>query len=62
LRTVTAWATERNTTVNADAVIGALKTLISEGLAQAYLLSANHNVKAEAVAFSEDRLDELWFM
>ena len=57
LKDVSGWTAERGITVDRQAVVKALEGLISDGCAQAYLLSA----KAEPVDYSADRVDEVWF-
>jgi hypothetical protein len=61
LEDVTGWAAERHFTPDRLSILRALEGLISDGYAQAYLLSSGPPGKAEAVMYSADCLDELWF-
>ena len=54
-------AVELGMSADANAVLSALKNLINDGYAQAYLLSAHPGTNAEPVAFAENLLDDLWF-
>jgi len=59
-RSAQSLAASRGLTVTEDEVVEALTFLISEGLAEAYLLSP-HPPHSSKVAFSTEQLHELWF-
>jgi hypothetical protein len=61
LQDVTGWAAACGVTPDRSSTLRALEELIRDGYAQAYILSAVPPGKAEAVSYSLDRLDELWF-
>jgi hypothetical protein len=58
---VDGWAAEGGVISNQKMVLNAVKMLIGRGYAQGYIFSASPSGKAEEAAFSESRLDELWF-
>ena len=58
---VTGWAAKYGIVPDDDAIQRALKSLLCDGYAQAYLRHADPPGKAQPVTFSEDSLHELWF-
>lgn len=61
LHDVTAWVAKRAEGVDRQIIIWALKELINGGYAEAYRLSSGPPGSADAVTFTEQSLDELWF-
>ena len=57
---VSPWATGRGVSVTRREVAEAVERAILDGCAQAYLLSPQPP-HSQPVAFSSDRLDDLWF-
>lgn len=60
LETVSQWLAERDLQASRDAVAAALHRAINEGYVRAYVLSSLEP-HSQAVEFSPDRLDDLWF-
>ena len=58
---VTGWASECGLAADRSAILRALEALLTEGYAQAYLLSTNPAIKPQPVSYSASNLDELWF-
>jgi hypothetical protein len=61
LTDVASWTKERGVKANSESILSALEALISDGYAQAYILSSDPPGNAKAVSYSRDRLEELWF-
>jgi hypothetical protein len=57
---VSLWAASRDIEPSREELVSALESLIAEGDATSYLLSASP-AKAQPVPYSKERLDELWF-
>jgi hypothetical protein len=57
---ISLWAASRDIEPSREEIVSALENLIAEGDANSYLLSASA-AKAQPVAYSKERLDELWF-
>jgi hypothetical protein len=60
LGTVSQWLAERDLQASRDAIAAALHRAINEGYVRAYALSS-HEPHSQAVEFSPDRLDDVWF-
>ena len=55
------WSDAQEIVCDRGVVVGALEGLIRDGHVKAYLLSSSPPGKAEAVNYTADRLDDLWF-
>src|SRR5260370_19494133 len=58
---VSNWCADRQLEAGRPAIKEALETLIKDSYAQAYLLTPDPPANAEAVKYSEAKLDDLWF-